>query len=62
MRDVLPPTIPAAVSLVGYPQKTVDQEEFLEDVKDGVQKAPMSIRLTPHILSLINCNYLVDYF
>ena len=54
MRSVLPSTIPAATSAIGYPQAAVAQNEFIEDVINGVQKAPMSVRLTPHILSRIN--------
>ncbi|CAG8980421.1 hypothetical protein HYALB_00003986 [Hymenoscyphus albidus] len=54
MRDVLPKTIPGTFSTTGKSQKPIEREGFLEDVRDGVQRAPMSVRLTPHILSLIN--------
>jgi lysine 2,3-aminomutase len=53
MLSVLPPTISIGSSTNCLPQ-AVSQKEFLEDVENGMQKAPMSIRLTPHILSLIN--------
>jgi len=30
------------------------RDEFIYDVTQGIKEAPMSIRLTPHILSVIN--------
>jgi hypothetical protein len=32
----------------------ISRDDFLADVEDGMQVAPMSIRLTPHILSVID--------
>lgn len=32
------------------------RDEFLEDVHEGMQVAPMSIRLTPHVLSVVDWN------
>ena len=32
----------------------MSREEFIEDVAAGIRTAPMSIRLTPHILSVID--------
>lgn len=34
--------------------KFITRTEFLADVGRGMRMAPMSVRLTPHILSLIN--------
>lgn len=37
------------------------RDDFIADVMDGIRLAPMSIRLTPHILSLVDwSNALVD--
>ena len=30
------------------------REDFIQDVMEGIAAAPMSIRLTPHILSCVN--------
>ena len=35
-------------------QDYVTRAEFIADVATGMKKAPMAVRLTPHILSLIN--------
>ena len=32
----------------------IDSSRLINDVAVGIQKAPMSVRLSPHILSLIN--------
>lgn len=45
--------VPSSISLPssnGY----VTREEFIADVSAGMKRAPMAIRLTPHILSLVN--------
>ncbi|CAG8983413.1 hypothetical protein HYALB_00000581 [Hymenoscyphus albidus] len=53
MRSVLPSRISTPSSKSNI-QQVITQNDFIEDVENGVQKAPMSIRLTPHILSVIN--------
>ena len=30
------------------------RQDFINDVREGIKVAPMSTRLTPHILSLVN--------
>lgn len=32
------------------------REDFIKDVSEGIEMAPMAIRLTPHILSVIDWN------
>jgi lysine 2,3-aminomutase len=34
----------------------VSRDEFLDDVYEGMKAAPMSVRLTPHILSVADWN------
>ncbi len=50
LKEVLPETIP----LPQQPGQTQTRETFITDVMDGIAMAPMSIRLTPHILSSID--------
>ncbi|RFU25844.1 hypothetical protein B7463_g10491, partial [Scytalidium lignicola] len=52
LKDVLPDIIPAAS---GYEQIRT-RDAFIQDVMEGIKEAPMSIRLTPQILSVINWN------
>lgn len=47
---MLPDIIPAAS---GYEQIRT-RDAFIQDVIEGIKEAPMSIRLTPHILSVID--------
>jgi lysine 2,3-aminomutase len=51
MRQVLPEVLPQ-----NNPQGTGPKtaEDFIEDVKNGIDRAPMAVKLTPHVLSLIN--------
>lgn len=30
------------------------REDFIKDVEEGLKKAPMAVRLTPHICSIVN--------
>ncbi|KJX93231.1 l-lysine 2 3-aminomutase like protein [Zymoseptoria brevis] len=47
---ILPPWIP------GPRSAHVSRDEFLEDVHEGMKAAPMSVRLTPHVLSVADWN------
>jgi lysine 2,3-aminomutase len=47
---VLPETLPESENYKHIRTK----ESFIEDVIQGIKEAPMSIRLTPHILSVID--------
>ena len=48
----MPHVIPDDRSFSSKPITT--QEAFLTDVEDGMKAAPMSVRLTPHIVSVAN--------
>ncbi|TAQ85305.1 hypothetical protein B7494_g6361 [Chlorociboria aeruginascens] len=57
LNEVLPDIIPPSPGL----EHIRTREDFIEDVKGGIEKAPMAIRLTPHILSVIDwANPLAD--
>lgn len=53
---VLPERIPSLDGLSKVPRRgqMLTRQEFVDDVKDGMSLAPMSTRLTPHILSMID--------
>lgn len=50
LNEVLPKDIPANEQY----QNIRTRESFIEDVFLGIKQAPMSIRLTPHILSAVD--------
>jgi lysine 2,3-aminomutase len=50
LNEVLPENIPANK----HYQHIRTKGAFIEDVMQGIKEAPMSIRLTPHILSVID--------
>lgn len=50
MLEVLPPVLRRHPDFPGI----VTREAFIEDVRQGIKLAPMSIRLPPHILSIID--------
>lgn len=52
LNEVLPAEIPLSKGFEHIRTK----EAFIEDVVLGIKTAPMSIRLTPHILSVIDWN------
>jgi hypothetical protein len=56
LRTVLPDTIPPGID--STPVMCYDDihtpDDFIARVKEGVRRAPMAIRLSPHILSVIN--------
>ncbi|KAI9719243.1 MAG: hypothetical protein M1812_003573 [Candelaria pacifica] len=57
LETVLPSHIPPSQAQLAPPHQPYQPEtptEFIQDVKDRMNKAPMSIRITPHILSCIN--------
>lgn len=55
---MLPEIIPNS-NLPGLEHITT-REEFIKDVSDGMEIAPMAVRLTPHILSVIDWNRPLD--
>ncbi|KAH9474399.1 L-lysine 2,3-aminomutase [Psilocybe cubensis] len=56
LADVLPNNIPSSRTRVGNPNVApiTTAYAFIESVSDAISKAPMAIRLTPHILSVID--------
>ena len=52
MRSVLPAQVQTPESNIQA--SCVNRDRFIEDVEHGIKRAPMSIRLTPHILSSID--------
>ena len=50
LHEMLPEKIPATDNN----EPTIPRENFITDVLDGIALAPMSIRLTPHILASID--------
>ncbi|PQE12810.1 L-lysine 23-aminomutase protein [Rutstroemia sp. NJR-2017a BBW] len=50
--EVLPPVIPEYPGFEGVGTR----EAFIKDVRQGIEEAPMMIRLTPHVLSIIDWN------
>ena len=63
MKSVLPQEFPASIrahmtAKEGSPSLTIPQ--LIEDVESGILRAPMSIRISPHILSLIDWNKPLD--
>ena len=57
MTHVLPETIPrdSRPTQAGIPEtKMCAASDFITNVKRGIERSPMSIRLSPHILSLID--------
>ncbi|KAM3077437.1 hypothetical protein ACMFMG_006780 [Clarireedia jacksonii] len=48
--EVLPPVIPEYPGFEGIGTR----EAFIKDVRQGIEEAPMTIRLTPHVLSIID--------
>ena len=50
LNEMLPERIPST----GQHEPIVLREDFIKDVMDGIAMAPMSIRLTPHIVSCID--------
>nr|OQO31488.1 hypothetical protein B0A51_01697 [Rachicladosporium sp. CCFEE 5018] len=54
LKTVVPERIPDAVKSAKEDGRLITREAFLEDVYNGMAKAPMSVRLTPHVLSVIN--------
>ncbi len=41
-------------------QQPLTRDNFIKDIKEGMNVAPMAIRLTPHILSCIDWSHPVD--
>lgn len=56
LNEVLPENIPASNGF----EHINTREAFVKDVLTGIEAAPMSIRLTPHIMSLIDWNNPLD--
>lgn len=53
LNEMLPEKIPATEQH----DPTITREDFITDVMDGIAMAPMSIRLTPHILASIDVRH-----
>lgn len=53
--DFLSKVLPAQISSpsLSWPGH-ITREDFIKDVKEGIHLAPMSTRLTPHILSVVD--------
>ncbi|KAF2716939.1 kama family protein [Polychaeton citri CBS 116435] len=56
LKEVLPETLPRVADGDDTMLEPMSQEEFLENLVDGLKAAPMAVRLTPHVLSLVNWN------
>ncbi|GIJ84637.1 hypothetical protein Asppvi_003486 [Aspergillus pseudoviridinutans] len=56
LSSVLPATIPPQRDMESWLRITDihTREDFIERVLEGIKKAPMAIRLSPHILSVVN--------
>lgn len=52
---VLPDFMPRDARNVGKQTESIKtREDFIKDVEEGMELAPMSVRLSPHILSVID--------
>jgi lysine 2,3-aminomutase len=56
LNEVLPENIPVSAEF----EHINTRDAFIKDVIEGIDAAPKSIRLTPHIMSLINWNKPLD--
>ena len=56
LEEVLPERLGASQNF----QHIQTKQDFIRDVQLGLKEAPMSIRLTPHIISRINWNNPID--
>jgi lysine 2,3-aminomutase len=56
LNEVFPENIPTIAEL----EHINTRDAFIRDVMEGIDAASMSIRLTPHIMSLINWNKPLD--
>ncbi|KPM46404.1 hypothetical protein AK830_g106 [Neonectria ditissima] len=56
MQSVLPSVIPPQSDMAPHLRITDvhTPEQFIQRVQEGIKKAPMAVRLSPHILSVIN--------
>ncbi|KAK6439369.1 hypothetical protein LTR95_004416 [Oleoguttula sp. CCFEE 5521] len=54
LKTVVPERVPSASGSAKLDVQHTSREAFVEDVYMGMAKAPMSVRLTPHVLSVIN--------
>ncbi|KAK5121184.1 hypothetical protein LTR85_005668 [Meristemomyces frigidus] len=52
LADVLPAELPHHTTGDSISARIKTQDEFLADVVEGIRVAPMSVRLTPHVLSV----------
>src|ERR1700734_3410960 len=57
---VIPETLAHNASLPNGLLHIRTRDDFITDVMDGIGLAPMSIRLTPHILSLVDWSNALD--
>lgn len=56
LRAVLPATVPPQIDMADHLRiKDVHTpEDFIQRVQEGIRKAPMAVRLSPHIIGMIN--------
>ncbi|KAH9474387.1 L-lysine 2,3-aminomutase [Psilocybe cubensis] len=57
---VLPPSIPPSRTALPHIIGINTPEAFIDSVSDAISRAPMAIRLTPHILSVIDWTNPID--
>ena len=61
LASVIPATLPTAAISDPRLVQIKTRDDFLADVEDGMRLAPMSVRLTPHVLSVADwSNPLMD--
>jgi len=58
LSDVLPPVLGGTTSALL--KHITTREQFIEDASAALKLAPMAIRLTPHLLSVIDWNNPLD--
>lgn len=56
LEENLPNTVPHASAHNDQARKSLSKTEFLDDVEAGLKAAPMSLRLTPYFLGLVDWN------
>jgi lysine 2,3-aminomutase len=60
LKQVVPAKIPGAQHLSLRSNAVSTREDFLKDVQEGLKAAPMSVRLTPHIMSVADWSSPLD--
>lgn len=60
LSTVLPPVLPRSRNSNSLLTHLKTRDDFLSDVEEGMKLAPMSVRLTPHVLSVADWNNPLD--